>query len=91
MSYSVRYDKNYTGHHAGIGGSYNKKDWQLQNNIKSKQENFLKKTTLRPIITLIASPFPWKYLKKKHSVLEIMLTELSKLKINQEKRTNKFD
>lgn len=43
MSYSVRYDKNYTGHHAGIGGSYNKKDWQLQNNIKSKQENLKKK------------------------------------------------
>lgn len=42
MSYSVRYDKNYTGHHAGIGGSYNKKDWQLQNNIKSKQENLKK-------------------------------------------------
>lgn len=76
MNYSVRYNKNYTGHHARIGGSYNKKDGRVQKNIKRKQEN-LKKTTLRPSITLIASPFLWKYLKKKHSVLDTMLTELS--------------
>lgn len=42
MNYSVRYNKNYTGHHARIGGSYNKKDGRVQKNIKRKQENLKK-------------------------------------------------